>query len=211
MWRPAPANPPTPSRDQTSHVGTSLERRAPRQGTPRTVGSSDFCAHHVWVSMETDRVDQWRFGSSVALPEGARGLMPLPGGDYVVVQRKPSSDLAMFVSRTVEGMLPSPGDLRNIRDETFSVAETKVVTSPIYAIACPFDFRLFEKTLVPGNVQMICGPSGSNTMPMVTDTKLDGISLARQRFRSTRIGFLMMVGLPCCTWSNILKNTVVTV
>ena len=26
MWRPAPANPPTPSRDLNTHVGTSLER-----------------------------------------------------------------------------------------------------------------------------------------------------------------------------------------
>ena len=33
--RPAPANPPTTPRDLTTHVGTSLERRAPRQRTPR--------------------------------------------------------------------------------------------------------------------------------------------------------------------------------
>ena len=31
VWRPAPGNPPTPSRDLTAHIGTSLERRAPRQ------------------------------------------------------------------------------------------------------------------------------------------------------------------------------------
>ena len=31
MWRPAPATPPTLSRDLTTHVGTSLERRAPHQ------------------------------------------------------------------------------------------------------------------------------------------------------------------------------------
>ena len=35
MWRPAPANPPTPSCDVNTHVGTSLEWRAPRQRTPR--------------------------------------------------------------------------------------------------------------------------------------------------------------------------------
>ena len=34
--------------------------------------------------------------------------MLLPGGDYVAVQRVPSSDLAMFVNRAVDGMLPSP-------------------------------------------------------------------------------------------------------
>ena len=42
---------------------------------------------HVWVSMETDGIDRWRFGSVVALSDdalvrGARGLMPLPDGDY---------------------------------------------------------------------------------------------------------------------------------
>ena len=78
--------------------------------------------------METDRIDRWRFGSVVALPDdalvrGARGLMPLPGGDYVAVQRIPSSDLAMLVNRAVDGMLPSPCDLRNIRDETFPVSQ----------------------------------------------------------------------------------------
>ena len=78
--------------------------------------------------METDRIDRWRFGSVAALPDdalvrGARGLVPLPGGDYVAVQRIPSSDLAMFVNRAVDGMLPSPGDLRNTHDETFPVSQ----------------------------------------------------------------------------------------
>ena len=83
VWRPAPANPPTPSRDLTTHVGTSLERRrTPRVRSDRVLSVSD----HVWVSLETDRSDRWRFGSVVALPDdafvrGARGLMPLPGGD----------------------------------------------------------------------------------------------------------------------------------
>ena len=57
-WRPAPANPPTPSRDLTTHVGTSLERRAPRQRTPRVRSDRVISASdHVWVSMETDRID----------------------------------------------------------------------------------------------------------------------------------------------------------
>ena len=38
------------------------------------------------------------------------------------MQRTPSSDLATFVDRAVDGMLPSPGALRNIRDETFPVS-----------------------------------------------------------------------------------------
>ena len=133
VWRAAPANPPTPSRDLTTHVGTSLEGRAPRQPTPRVRSDRVISvSEHVWVSMETDRIDRWRFGSVVALPDdalvrGERGLMPLPGGDYVAVQRVPSSDLAMFVNRAVEGMLPSPGDLRNIRDETFPVGQDESV------------------------------------------------------------------------------------
>ena len=82
--------------------------------------------------METDRIDRWRFGSVVALPDdalvrGARGLMPLPGGGYVAVQRIPSSDLAMFVNRAVDGMLPSPSDPRNIRDVTFPVGQDESV------------------------------------------------------------------------------------
>ena len=78
VWRPAPANPPAPSRDLTTHVGTSLERRrTPRVRSDRVISVSG----HVWESMETDRIDRWRFGSVVALPDdalvrGARGLMP---------------------------------------------------------------------------------------------------------------------------------------
>ena len=43
VWRAAPANPPTPPRDPTAHVGTSLLLREPRQHASRTVGSSCFC------------------------------------------------------------------------------------------------------------------------------------------------------------------------
>ena len=52
--------------------------------------------------------------------------MPLPGGGYVAVQRIPSNDLATFVNRAVDGMLPSPSDLRNIRDETFPVNRDEI-------------------------------------------------------------------------------------
>ena len=45
------------------------------------------------------------------------------GGEYVAVQKTPSSDLAIFVNTAGDGMLPSPGDLRNIRDETFPVSQ----------------------------------------------------------------------------------------
>ena len=110
MWRPAPANPPTPSCDLNTHVGTSLERRAPRQRTlrvrsDRVISVSD----PVWLSMESGRNDRWRFGSVVALPDdamerGARGLMHLPGGGNVAMQRIPSSDLAMFGKRAADGM-----------------------------------------------------------------------------------------------------------
>ena len=122
VWRAAPANPPAPSRDPATHVGTSSHVREPRQQTPRVRSDRAVSvSEHVWVSMETDRIDRWRFGFVVALPDdalvrGARGLMPLAGGDCVAVQRIPLSDLPMFVNRTVDGMLPSPGDLRNIRD-----------------------------------------------------------------------------------------------
>ena len=59
MWRPAPANPPTPTCDLNTHVGTSLERRAPRQRTlrvrsDRVISVSD----PVWVSMEIGRNDR---------------------------------------------------------------------------------------------------------------------------------------------------------
>ena len=47
--------------------------------------------------------------------------MPLPGGGVLAVQRIPSSDLATFVDSAADGILRSPGDLRNIRDETFTV------------------------------------------------------------------------------------------
>ena len=126
MWRPAPANPPTPSRDLTTHVGTSLERRAPRQRTPRVRSDVISVSDHVWVSTETDWIDRLKFGSVVALPDDAlvrraRGLMLLLGGGFVARQRIPSSDLATFVDRAVGGMLPSSGDLWNIRDETYPV------------------------------------------------------------------------------------------
>ena len=65
--------------------------------------------------------------------------MLLPDGDYVAVQKIHSSDLAMFVNRAEDGMLPSPGDLRNI-------AKTKVVTRPIYVIACPFNLQRCQGT-----------------------------------------------------------------
>ena len=128
MWQPALANRPTLSRDLTAHAGTSLERRAPRQRKPRArwdraISVSDY----VWVCMETGRIDRLKFGSVVVLPDdalvrGARGLMPLPGGGFAAVQRISSSDLATFVDRAEDGMLPSPGDLRNIRDETCPVS-----------------------------------------------------------------------------------------
>ena len=70
MWRPAPANQPTLSRDLTAHVGTSLERRAPRQRTTRVrsdraISVSDY----VCVSMEIGRINRLNFGSVVALPD----------------------------------------------------------------------------------------------------------------------------------------------
>ena len=79
VWRAAPANPPTPSRDLTTHVGTSLEGRAPRQPTPRVRSDRVISvSEHVWESMETDRIDRWRFGSVVALGEG-RTRFDAPG------------------------------------------------------------------------------------------------------------------------------------
>ena len=52
MWRLAPANPPAPSRHLATHVGTSLERRAPRQRTPRVRSDRVISvSDHVWVSI----------------------------------------------------------------------------------------------------------------------------------------------------------------
>ena len=70
VWRAAPANPSTPSRDPTAHVGTSFQMREPRQQTPRVRSDRvvSVC-EHVWVSVETDRIDRLRFGSVVALPD----------------------------------------------------------------------------------------------------------------------------------------------
>ena len=70
-WPPTLDNPPTLSRDLTTHVGTSFERRAPRQRTPRVrsyraISVSD----HVWVSMET-RIVRLKFGSVVAQRDDA--------------------------------------------------------------------------------------------------------------------------------------------
>ena len=52
----------------------------------------------------------------------ARDLVPLLGGGHVAVQRIHSWDLATFVDRAVDGMLPALGDLRNIRGETCPVS-----------------------------------------------------------------------------------------
>ena len=82
MWRPAPSNSPTPSRDLTTHVDASLERRAPRQRTSRVRSDRMISvSDHFWVRMETDRIDRLKFGSVVALPDdvlvsGTRALSP---------------------------------------------------------------------------------------------------------------------------------------
>ena len=72
VWRAVLANPPTPSRDLTTHLGTSFQMREPRQQTPRAWSDRVVSvSEHVWVSMETDRIDRWRFGSVVALSDDA--------------------------------------------------------------------------------------------------------------------------------------------
>ena len=155
VWRAVPAN-PTPSRDPTTHVGTSFQIRGPLQQSLRVRSGRVFpVSEHGWMRMEIDRIDRWRFGFLVALPDdaltrGARGLMTLPGGESVAVQRMPSNDLTMFVNRAVDGMLPSPGDPRKIRDETFWVGEDESVDK--------------KKTMVSENLQMICGLTGLNMM-----------------------------------------------
>ena len=106
--------------------------------------------------------------------------MPLPGGGYVAVQRIPSSDLATFVDRAVDGMLPSPGDLQNIRDVTFPVSRDesgdKANLRDRLSIQPPTDEEHPGTKEPPDDLRT---PPGSNVMPMVTDTKLGGISLAR--------------------------------
>ena len=74
VWQAAPAKPPPPSRDPTTHFGSSFQMRDPRQQTPRVQSDRVVSvSQHVWVSVETDRIDRLRFGSVVALPDD--GLM----------------------------------------------------------------------------------------------------------------------------------------
>ena len=106
---------------------------------------------------------------------------------------------ATFVDRAVDGMLPSPGDLRNIRDETFPVSrdesDDKANLRDRLSIQPPTDEEH------PGNREC---PDDLRTLWIEYDAHGD-------RHKATRIGLLIMVGLPCCTWSNISKSTVVTV
>ena len=78
---------------------------------------------YVWVSMEIGRVDQLKFGAVVILPEdslikGTSGLMPLSGVGYDAVQRIPSSDVAIFVEKAIDCILPPSDDPRGTRDST---------------------------------------------------------------------------------------------
>ena len=87
VCRAAPVNPAAPSRDLTTFVGTPFQNRKARQQTPRVRSDRVVSvSEHVWVSMETDGIDRWRFGSVVALLDdalvkGARGLVSLSDGD----------------------------------------------------------------------------------------------------------------------------------
>ena len=61
-------------------------------------------------------MDGLKFGTTVTLPEDAsvrseRGLMPLPDGSYIAVQRISSSDLAFLADRVAGGLLTSPEDV----------------------------------------------------------------------------------------------------
>ena len=131
MWRSAPVNPLALSRDLGGHGDTSLGRSVPRPPTPRVqLDRAMSVSDNVWVSMEIGRIYQLKFASVVVLPgdalvRRARGLMPLPGGGYVAVQRIRSGDLATFVEKAVDGMLPSPGEFPGIRDETFPVSRNE--------------------------------------------------------------------------------------
>ena len=48
-------------------MARACDQHTPRVRSDRVVSVSE----HVWVSMETDRIDRWRFGSVVALPDDA--------------------------------------------------------------------------------------------------------------------------------------------
>ena len=214
-WRSAPVNPPALPRDLTTPVGTPLGMRAPRPGTSHVRSDRAFSvSDYVWVSMETGRVDRLKFGSVVALPDdallrGTRCLMSLPGGDFVVVLRISSSDLATLVDRAVDGMLSSLTDVPNTREDTFPVSRDengdKSNLRDGLCIRPPADEETLGNRKPPDDLRTLW-----NMMPMATDTKLGGILLARQLLRSTKTGPLMMIGLPCCTWSNVSKNTAVT-
>ena len=71
-------------------------------------------------------MDQLKFGAVVILPEDflvkeTRGMMPLPGGGSAAVHRIPSSDLATFVERAIDCILPPSDDLRSVRYRISSV------------------------------------------------------------------------------------------
>ena len=170
VWRAAPAHPSAPSRDLTAHVGTFFQMRNPHQQTPRVrLDRVVLVSEHVWVSMETDRNDRWKFGSVVVVPDdalvrGTRGLVLSLDSDYFAVQRIPSGDLPVFVNRAVDGMLPSMGDSRNFRDEPFPLGQDEKVDKTNLRNRLSIQSPADEERL-----QTICGPSGLNIMPRVTD------------------------------------------
>ena len=100
----------------------------------------------------------------------------------------------MFVNRAVDGMLLSPGDFRNISDETSPVSHDEK------ADKANLRMRLSIQSPTDEDNPVVRGPSGLNVMPMVTDTKPGEISPVKQLVRSPRNGLFKMAGLPCCTW-----------
>ena len=86
----------------------------------------------------------------------------------------------MFGIRAADGMSPSPGDLPNIRNETFPVRRDESGDKA----------NLRDRLSVQPPTDEENAGNRSNTMPMVTDTNLGGISLARQLLISTTIGLL---------------------
>ena len=84
----------------------------------RAMSVSDF----VWVSMETGRIDQLKFGSVVVLPDdalvgGARWLMPLPGGGYIAAQWILSSCINPNLRAAVAKKTREELDLENLREK----------------------------------------------------------------------------------------------
>ena len=125
--------------------------------------------------------------------------MPLPSGGYAAVQRIPSSELATFVERAVDSILPPSGNLRSIRNRTSFVTrdETneKNNLSDRLSIRPPPDDEEAETKEFPDDLKTLWieyDAHGDRYKPWRDFTR-------EPMLKSTRTGLSMMVDLRYCT------------